>query len=172
MLDAAFVGMRDSYDEWRSASTQIETDHELFDQLLRRALQDLRLLIDDVDGDLVPTAGIPWFAVPFGRDSLITAMQTLPLRPSIAAGTLRFLARHQGTEVNDFRDEAAGQDPARDPPGRAGQAASACRTAPYYGSVDATPLFLVALGEYVRWTGDLDLVREPVAQRRGGAGAG
>ena len=72
MLDAAFVGMRDSYDEWRTASTHIETDHELFDQLLRRALQDLRLLIDNVDGDLVPTAGIPWFAVPFGRDSLIT----------------------------------------------------------------------------------------------------
>ena len=96
-LDSAFVGIRDSYDEWRSASTHIETDHELFDQLLRRALQDLRLLIDDVDGDLVPTAGIPWFAVPFGRDSLITAMQTLPVRPEIAAGTLRFLARHQGT---------------------------------------------------------------------------
>src|SRR5439155_1898593 len=101
--------MRDSYDEWRSASTEIETDHELFNLLLRRALQDLRLLIDDVDGDLVPTAGIPWFAVPFGRDSLITAMQTLMLRPAIAAGTLHFLARHQGTEENDFRDEAPGK---------------------------------------------------------------
>src|SRR5207244_6776037 len=86
MLDAAFIGMRDSYDEWRSASTEIETDHELFDQLLRRALQDLRLLIDNVDGDLVPTAGIPWFAVPFGRASLITSMQCLSLPPSIAAG--------------------------------------------------------------------------------------
>jgi glycogen debranching enzyme len=158
MLDAAFIGMRDSYDEWRSASTQIETDHELFDQLLRRALQDLRLLIDNVDGDLVPTAGIPWFAVPFGRDSLITAMQCLPLRPSIAAGTLRFLARHQGKEVNDFRDEQPGKILHEV---RLGELARLNRVphSPYYGSVDATPLFLVALGEYVRWTGDLDLAR-------------
>jgi glycogen debranching enzyme len=158
VLDAAFVGMRDSYDEWRSASTHIETDHELFDQLLRRALQDLRLLIDNVDGDLVPTAGIPWFAVPFGRDSLITAMQTLSLRPSIAAGTLRFLAHYQGTEVDDFRDEQPGKILHEV---RLGELAKLRRVphSPYYGSVDATPLFLVALGEYVRWTGDLDLAR-------------
>jgi glycogen debranching enzyme len=158
MLDAAFVGMRDSYDEWRSASTQIETDHELFDQLLRRALQDLRLLIDNVDGDLVPTAGIPWFAVPFGRDSLITAMQTLSLRPAISAGTLRFLARHQGREVNDFRDEQPGKILHEV---RLGELARLQRVphSPYYGSVDATPLFLIALGEYVRWTGDLALAR-------------
>jgi glycogen debranching enzyme len=159
MLDAAFVGMRDSYDEWRSASTQIETDHELFDQLVRRALHDLRLLVDTVDGDLVPTAGIPWFAVPFGRDSLITAMQTLPLRPSIAAGTLRFLAQRQGTESNDFRDEQPGKILHEV---RLGELATLKRVphSPYYGSVDATPLFLVTLGEYVRWTGDLDLARQ------------
>src|SRR5438270_4918384 len=158
LLDTAFVGIRDSYDEWRSASTTIETDHELFDQLLRRALQDLRLLIDHIDGDLVPTAGIPWFAVPFGRDSLITALQCLSLRPSIAAGTLRFLARHQGTEVNDFRDEQPGKILHEV---RLGELAKLKRVphSPYYGSVDATPLFLVALGEYVRWTGDLDLAR-------------
>jgi glycogen debranching enzyme len=156
VLDAAFVGMRDSYQAWRSASTHIETDHELFDQLLRRAREDLRLLIDNVDGDLVPTAGIPWFAVPFGRDSLITAMQTLLLRPSIAAGTLRFLARHQGTTVNDFRDEQPGKILHEI---RLGELARLQRVphSAYYGSVDATPLFLVALGEYVRWTGDLDL---------------
>ena len=159
LLDSAFVGMRDSYDEWRSASTQIGTDHELFDQLLSRALQDLRLLIDNVDGDLVPTAGIPWFAVPFGRDSLITSMQCLSLRPSIAAGTLRFLARRQGREVNDFREEQPGKILHEV---RSGELARLHRVphSPYYGSVDSTPLFLVALGEYVRWTGDLNLARE------------
>src|SRR5438552_3265880 len=158
LLDSAFIDMRDSYDEWRSASTQIETDHELFDQLLRRALQDLRLLIDNVAGDLVPTAGIPWFAVPFGRDSLITAMQCLSLRPAIAAGTLRFLAQRQGKEVNDFRDEEPGKILHEV---RSGELARLHRVphSPYYGSVDATPLFLVALGEYVRWTGDLNLAR-------------
>jgi glycogen debranching enzyme len=159
LLDAAFVGMRDSYEEWRSASTQIETDNELFDQLLGRALQDLRLLIDHVDGNLVPTAGIPWFAVPFGRDSLITAMQTLPLRPAIAAGTLRFLAQHQGTQINDFRDEQPGKILHEIRVGELSKLQRVPHSA-YYGSVDATPLFLVALGEYVRWTGDLDLGRD------------
>jgi len=158
-LDHAFVGIRDSYEAWRSASTHIETDHELFDQLLRRALRDLRLLVDDVEGDLVPTAGIPWFAVPFGRDSLITAVQTLCLQPAIAAGTLRFLARHQGTEVNDFRDEAPGKILHEV---RTGELAKLRKVphSPYYGSVDSTPLFLVTLGEYVTWTGDLDLARQ------------
>src|SRR5437870_3091731 len=158
LLDSAFVGIRDSYEDWRSASTFIETDHELFDQLLRRALQDLRLLIDDIDGDLVPTAGIPWFAVPFGRDSMITSMQTLSLRPAISAGTLRFLARHQGRQVNEFRDEEPGKILHEV---RLGELAKLQRVphSPYYGSVDATPLFLVTLGEYVRWTGDLDLAR-------------
>ena len=108
-LDAAFVGINDSYEAWRAASTIVETDHEQFNRLLSRALQDLRLLMDDVDGNLVPTAGIPWFAVPFGRDSLITSMQTLSVRPDIARGTLRFLASLQGTEVNDFRDEEPGK---------------------------------------------------------------
>ena len=143
-----------------TGSTQIETDHELFDQLLRRALQDLRLLIDKVDGNLVPSAGIPWFAVPFGRDSLITSMQTLSLRPTIAAGTLRFLAQPPG--------HARSTTCATSSPGkilhevRLGELAKLKRVphSPYYGSVDATPLFLVALGEYVRWTGDLDLARE------------
>jgi glycogen debranching enzyme len=158
LLDAAFVGIRDSYDEWRSACTTIETDHELFDQLLRRALQDLRLLIDHIDGDLVPSAGIPWFAVPFGRDSMITSMQTLSLRPTIAAGTLRFLAHHQGKDVNDFRDEQPGKILHEV---RLGELAKLQRVphSTYYGSVDSTPLFLMTLGEYVRWTGDLDLAR-------------
>ncbi len=158
-LDAAFVGIRDSYDAWRSASTSFETDHELFDQLLRRALQDLRLLIDDVNHNLVPTAGIPLFAVPFGRDSLITSMQTLSLRPEIARGTLRFLASLQGKDKNDFRDEEPGKILHEV---RLGELAKLGRVPHdrYYGSVDSTPLFVIALGEYVNWTGDLALVRE------------
>ncbi len=158
-LDAAFVGIRDSYATWRSAATSIETDHDLFDQLLRRALHDLRLLIDDIDGKLVPTAGIPWFAVPFGRDSLITSMQALPVRPEVAASTLRFLAGLQGTECNDFRDEEPGKILHEVRLGELSKLGRVPHTR-YYGSIDSTPLFLIALGEYVDWTGDLDLVRE------------
>jgi glycogen debranching enzyme len=86
-------------------------------------------------------------------------MQTLPLRPSIAAGTLRFLARRQGTEINDFRDEQPGKILHEV---RLGELAALKRVphSPYYGSVDSTPLFLITLGEYVRWTGDLDLARQ------------
>ncbi len=121
-LDNAFVGISDSYRSWDAASTQIETNHDGLDALLRRARHDLRLLIDDVDGDLVPTAGIPWFAVPFGRDSLITAHADAVAAASIAAGTLRFLARHQGETSTTSATKQPGQDPARGAPGRAGQA--------------------------------------------------
>lgn len=157
-LDSAFLGIRESYHRWRSDATAIETDHEIFDHLISRALDDLRLLTDTVSDDLVPTAGIPWFAVPFGRDSLITGMQTLSMRPEIAAGTLRFLAHRQGKEVNAFRDEQPGKILHEV---RLGELARLNRVphSMYYGSVDATPLFVVALGEYVRWTGDLDLAR-------------
>jgi glycogen debranching enzyme len=158
-LDAAFVGIRDSYDAWRAEATHFDTDHELFNQLLRRALHDLRLLIDEVDQNLISTAGIPWFAVPFGRDSLITAMQTLPLRPEVASGTLRFLAGLQGTRVDEFRDEEPGKILHEVRHGELAKLGRVPHTR-YYGSVDSTPLFLIALGEYARWTGDLDLVRE------------
>ncbi|GAC1321535.1 MAG: glycogen debranching N-terminal domain-containing protein [Chloroflexota bacterium] len=157
-LDSAFLGIRESYHRWRSDATAIETDHEIFDQLVSRALDDLRLLTDTVSGDLVPTAGIPWFAVPFGRDSLITGMQTLSLRPEILAGTLRFLAHRQGKEVNAFRDEQPGKILHEV---RLGELARLSRVphSMYYGSIDATPLFVVALGEYVRWTGNMDMAR-------------
>jgi hypothetical protein len=133
----------------------VETDHEQFNRLLSRALQDLRLLMDDVDGNLVPTAGIPWFAVPFGRDSLITSMQSLSVRPDIARGTLRFLASLQGTEINDFRDEEPGKILHEVRRGELSQLGRVPHTR-YSGSIDSTPLFLIALGESVNWTADLD----------------
>jgi glycogen debranching enzyme len=154
--DAAVAELRDSYERWCAAATQIETDHELFNQILNRALLDLHLLVEQFEGDLVPTAGIPWFAVPFGRDSLITAMQTLSLRPSIAKGTLRFLARHQGKRVQHTRGEEPGKILHEVRPGELGGAAESI----YYGSIDSTPLFVAALGEYVTWSGDLELARE------------
>lgn len=155
-LDAACEAIREGYEEWQSTSTGIETDHELFDQLLERAALDIRLLVESFDGNLVPTAGIPWFAVPFGRDSLIVAMQTLSLNPMIARGTLRFLAGFQGQQVNPQRGEAPGKILHEVRPGVTGSVQDSI----YYGSVDSTPLFLVGLSEYVGWTGDLALAEE------------
>ena len=155
-IDSASDAIRERYDEWRSSSTRIETDHEVFDHVMDRAALDIRLLVESFDGNLVPTAGIPWFAVPFGRDSLIVSTQTLSLRPDIARGTLRFLARHQGQHLNYMRGEAPGKILHEVRPGATGAVGDSI----FYGSIDSTPLFLVALGEYLTWTGDLDLARE------------
>jgi glycogen debranching enzyme len=155
-VDAACDAIRESYAEWRSSSTRVETDNERFDLLLNRAALDVRLLVESFDGNLVPTAGIPWFAVPFGRDSLMVSMQTLSLQPAIARGTLRFLAHYQGRLLNPMRGEAPGKILHEIRPGATGSLADSI----FYGSIDSTPLFLAALGEYVGWSGDVALAGE------------
>jgi glycogen debranching enzyme len=157
-LDAAFAVMRNSYQEWEGRCTAIVTDDEVLNAVLRRSLHDLRLLSDHVADGYLPSAGIPWFSVPFGRDSLITAMQTLALQPDIARATLLFLAEHQGTAVNDFRDEQPGKILHEIRLGELARLGQVPHT-PYYGSVDATPLWVMALGQYVDWTGDATLAR-------------
>jgi glycogen debranching enzyme len=157
-LDSKFLLIRDSYEAWDTESTDIETDHELLNQVIRRASRDLRLLSHVTTDGYLPTAGIPWFSVPFGRDSLITAIQTLALQPRIAYGSLRFLAENQGAQINDWRDEEPGKilhEVRMGEVARLGQVPHAA----YYGSVDATPLFLVAIGELLNWTDDLDFVK-------------
>ena len=158
-LDSEFVLMRDSYKRWEGSSTAITTDHEIFNAILHRSLHDLRLLSDHVESGYLPSAGIPWFSVPFGRDSLITSLQTLSLQPEIAEATLRFLARHQGAEVNDWRDEQPGKILHEIRLGEMAALGQVPHT-PYYGSVDSTPLFLIAVAQYLRWTGDWTLGRE------------
>ncbi|MGB8771446.1 MAG: hypothetical protein WCC92_17650 [Candidatus Korobacteraceae bacterium] len=104
-------------------------------------------------------AGIPWFATIFGRDSIIAAYQSLSLNPQLAVDTLRVLARYQGKEYNDWRDEEPGKilheyrcgEMTRD---------GEMPFSPYYGSLDATPLFLILLSETFNWTGDEELVAE------------
>src|SRR5205807_1933482 len=68
-----------------------------------------RGLDDDRPTGLFPTAGVPWYAVPFGRDALITSIQTLALNPELAVGSLRYLALHQGTKVDPYREEEPGK---------------------------------------------------------------
>src|SRR5581483_2029632 len=107
----------------------------------------------------VISAGIPWYSTVFGRDSVITSLQTLPLNPRIARDTLRYLARHQGERENPFTEEEPGKilhELRRGEMARAGEIPHV----PYFGSVDATPLWLVLLHETWRWTGDAGLVRE------------
>ncbi len=139
-------------------ATSLETSHQNVNRWIARARADIRMLVTETGEGPIPYAGIPWFVAPFGRDSLITALQVLPFEPEIARGTLRFLARFQGRTHDDFTDQQPGKILHEY---RRGELAN-CREivfVPYYGSVDATPLFVLLLAEYLRWTGDEEFVR-------------
>jgi glycogen debranching enzyme len=154
------------YREWRTGCTRWTTSLGAFDALLDRAVDDLRALHVTVDGARVLSAGIPWYSTIFGRDAIITSLQTLPLQPSIARETLRYLARRQGVREDPYTEEQPGKilhELRRGEMARSGEIPHV----PYYGSIDATPLWLVLLHETWRWTGDTALVREllPAAER-------
>lgn len=110
-------------------------------------------------GEALPAAGLPWFMAVFGRDSVITSYQALPFGPELARTTLRILAARQGTRVDDFRDEEPGKI-LHEARGGEMTAFRECPHSPYFGSADVTPLFLILLDEYERWTGDADLVKD------------
>jgi glycogen debranching enzyme len=145
--------------ELRSAAAVVASDHQQFNVWMDRARTDLHMLLTETPEGFIPYAGIPWFVAPFGRDSLITALQMLPFEPSVARGTLRYLARHQATVEDEFTDQQPGKILHEL---RRGELANLREIPfiPYYGTVDATPLFVVLLAGYVRWTGDRDLARE------------
>jgi len=154
-----FRDRREAYRTWEQESTSFESSNEIFDEALRTCTADFHALqIPDGDQHVV-AAGIPWFATMFGRDSLIAAYQALLLNPRLAGETLRVLARYQGKESNDWLDEDPGKILHEYRTGemtRAGEVPFG----PYYGSIDATPLFLILLSETFNWTGDEDLVQE------------
>jgi glycogen debranching enzyme len=107
----------------------------------------------------LPAAGLPWFMTMFGRDSILTSLQALPFTHELAATTLRELGLRQGTRTDDFRDEDPGRILHEIRYGEM-TAFEERPHSPYYGSADATPLYVVLLDEYERWTGDTKLVRE------------
>ena len=153
-MRAARHGLRES--SARAAS--IDSSNTVFNEIARRAVSDLYMLITDTAEGPYPYAGTPWFSTPFGRDGIITALMTLWADPSIAKGVLRFLASTQATSVEPERDAEPGKILHEM---RHGEMAN-LREVPfgrYYGSVDATPLFVLLLGEYFARTADFDTVR-------------
>ena len=157
-FDVAVHELRRSYEDWEREATQITTDNELFDQLLTRGIRDLRALhTSTADGNVI-AAGIPWYVSVFGRDALITAHQLLMVNPRCARDALLVLAAHQGTREDPWRDEEPGKILHEIRKGELARAGAVPHT-PYYGSADATPWFLILLGQYFRWTGDREFAK-------------
>ena len=157
---------RDEYRAWSERCTRIDTDSESFDAALSQGVADLRALGSTRGGAPVIAAGIPWYTCPFGRDTLLTAYQALLVNPELAREALVYLAAHQGTRLDPERDEEPGKIFHELRTGEMARAGEVPHT-PYYGSVDATPLWIVLLSEYYRWTGDRATVEEllPAADR-------
>ncbi|MHA7098557.1 amylo-alpha-1,6-glucosidase [Priestia aryabhattai] len=158
-MKKALNDLRNSYTKWENSSTKVKTDHQILQRLISQGLNDIRVLLTDVGYGQFPVAGLPWYGVPFGRDSLIAALQMLPFNPQVAKGTLKTMAAYQGKENNPWRDEQPGKIMHEV---RYGELANTDQIpfTPYYGTVDATPLFLILLTEYVKWTGDLEFFKE------------
>ena len=156
---------REVYDAWARDCAHFETDNPTLNELIGQSRDDMRMLCDRYPTGIYPTGGLPWFAVPFGRDALFTSMFALPLNPRIAQGALRFLAEHQGKREDAETEEQPGKilHEVRD----GDVVDSGIWPHILYGTVDATPLYLCALAEMYDWTGDDALVDElwPAAER-------
>ncbi|MGH2443631.1 MAG: amylo-alpha-1,6-glucosidase [Chloroflexota bacterium] len=162
-LDAQFQPQqretRSTKPEWFDNSTRIGTANSDVDAIIRRNLDDLQVLMTDFGDGWVPSAGLPRFAVPFGRDSLITGLETLMWNPMLSSDVLKFLARRQGKEENPWNYEQPWKIMHEMHTGELARLMEV-PFGLFYGSVDSTVLFLVLGAEYVRWTGDLDLYHE------------
>jgi glycogen debranching enzyme len=159
-FNSSLEALKESYQTWNRSCTIFQTDNEALDSgLLNRNLEDLRVLCDERSSGLLPTAGMPWYAVPFGRDAIITSFQALDLNLDLAKGSLRYLAKHQGRKVDPYSEEEPGKILHEIRFGELANLREIPHT-PYYGTIDATALFLVLLIELVDWTGDLDLLVE------------
>ena len=150
---------REAVAYWQSQSSQFESSNRIFDQMMATCVADFHALQIPEARDHIIAAGIPWFATMFGRDSIIAAYQSLLLNPQLAAETLRVLARHQGKEKDDWRDEEPGKILHEYREGEMTRARE-MPFSPYYGSVDSTPLWLILLSETFNWTSDDQLVQE------------
>ncbi len=144
---------------WVQQITRISSDKSIFNHVIERAEQDIYLLRQSFGKYKTVSAGVPWFSALFGRDSLITASQTLMLNPQIAKETLMLLATYQGKIEDDWREEEPGKILHELRLGEMARCQEIPHT-PYYGTVDATPLWLMLYAEYYAWTHDQETLEQ------------
>lgn len=142
---------------WRQQTTRISTNSPRFNQVIQRAEQDAHLLLQSFKESKALSAGVPWFSTLFGRDSLISASQMLILDPVIARDTLKLLALYQGKVEDEWREEEPGKILHEIRVGEMARCNEIPHT-PYFGTVDATPLWLMLYSDYYVWTDDQDTV--------------
>jgi glycogen debranching enzyme len=153
--------MPTSFEQWMTQAPRLDTDNDVLRHTYRQSLIDLAALrfrpLKTLSYSL-PAAGLPWFMALFGRDSLITAYQALPFQPHLARTTLEALTAWQAKGMDDFRDAEPGKILHELRLGELTMLGERPHS-PYYGTHDATPLYLILLDEYERWTGERDFVR-------------
>jgi len=143
--------------QWNQQITRIRSDKNTFNRVIERAEQDLYLLRQSFGKHQTVSAGVPWFSTLFGRDSLITASQCLMLNPSIAKETLMLLAFYQGKKEDEWREEEPGKILHEIRLGEMARCQEIPHT-PYYGTIDATPLWVMLYSEYFSWTHDRETI--------------
>lgn len=151
----AAAELESAHRDWVAACATITSDNDLFDRLIDASVRDLHALMTPMGNGQLPAAGIPWYVAPFGRDSLLTSCEALMINPEVARGTLLVLAGLQAHADEDWRDAEPGKILHELRTGELARIGQIPHT-PYYGTVDATPLFLMVAGGYYRWTLDLE----------------
>jgi glycogen debranching enzyme len=141
----------------RRLAASVSNDNPAFNSWINRCYTDVHVLASQLEHGLYPYAGVPWFSCPFGRDGLITARQLLLFEPRLARGVLGFLAEHQASHLDPACDAEPGKilhDARLGEMAALGEVPFAC----YYGSVDATPLFVILAGHYLLRSGDRNFI--------------
>lgn len=152
--EAFSINMEDTK-KWNEKTTKFHTENEDFKEMINRSKSDIHMLNTKAAYGEYISAGIPWYTTLFGRDSIIAARQSLILCPDIARNVLKTLAKFQGKDVDDWREEEPGKILHEVRFGELARSNKIPHT-PYYGTVDATPLWLILFYEYFKWTNDIE----------------
>jgi glycogen debranching enzyme len=157
--DDALEALKGELDRSHLARCRVSTPSDDLDEWISRSISDLQMMMTETRAGPYPYAGVPWFSAPFGRDGIITALELLWMAPEVARGVLRFLMATQAAEVSSAQDAQPGKILHE---ARGGEMAALGEVpfGRYYGSVDATPLFVMLAGAYWRRAADGDFLLE------------